>query len=124
MPRAKGKAKVVPTEIQWGGFIDLKLDDEDKAGFATWNSEFQWTYLDDLLADEMKVSFSYDDQTETYLCSLTSVKHAGSGMRCVLTARAGTWEIALSLACYKHFVMLETDWGRFTPSNGGRRSEV
>lgn len=124
MPRAKGKSKAEPQDISWGGFIDLKLDDDDKAGFAAWNSEFQWTYLDDLLADEMKVSFSYDDNTETYLCSLTSVKHAGNGMRCVLTARANSWELALALACYKHFVMLETDWGRFTPSNGGRRSEI
>jgi len=124
MPRAKKPTKPTAAEIQWGGFIDLKLTEDDKALFLKWNDEFQWTYLDDVLADEIKVSFSFDDTSDTYLCSLTSVKHAGTGMRCVLTARADSWERSAALALYKHFVLLESDWGRFTPSNNGRKSEI
>lgn len=124
MPRGKKPTKQKPEDIAWGGFIDLKLSEEDKALFYKWSEEFQWTFLEDVLADEMKVSFSYDENTDTYLCSLTSVKHAGSGMRCVLTARADDWQKAAALALFKHFVLLESDWGRFTPSNNGRRSEV
>ena len=120
MPRAKNtKPKNQASEPIWGGFIDVKLTADDKAKFAEFETEFQWTFLDDILADEVKVSMSYDDNTETYLASLTSVKHAGSGMRCVLTARAGTWEKSVMLALFKHFVLLESDWGRYKPSNQG-----
>lgn len=122
MPRAKKQSK--PADIQWGGFIDVKLDADDKAEFANFESSvWQWTYLEDVLADEIKLSLSYDVDTDTYLCSLTSVKHAGNNLRCVLTARANTWERAVMLAIFKHTALLEGDWGRFKPTNG-RYSEV
>lgn len=124
MPRAKRKDKSQADEIAWGGFIDLKLTAEDKEQFGKWSEEFQWTFLDDVLADEMKVSFSFDDTTDTYLCSLTSVKHAGSGLRCVLTARADTWERAAMLALFKHFILLDGDWGSYRPATHGRGSEI
>jgi hypothetical protein len=118
MPRAKKSSNPAKDEIVWGGFIDVKLTAEQKAAFAEFEAEFQWTFMDDLLADEIKLSLSYDDNTETYLASMTSVKHAGNGLRCVLTARAGTWERAVMLACYKHFALLEGDWGRYKPGSG------
>jgi len=125
MPRAKGKGKAEPKEIVWGGFVDVKLTDEEKQQFHDWSKDGgQWTYLDDCLADEIKVSFQYDSDTETYLCSLTSVKHAGVGMRVVLTARASTWETSVMLALFKHFILLEGEWGRYLPQSGRFKSEV
>ncbi len=118
MPRAK-KAAAKSAEIQWGGFIDVKLDADDKAAFRDFeSSNFQWTYLEDVLADEIKLSLSYDGDNDTYLCSLTSIKHAGNNLRCVLTARADTWERAIMLAIFKHAALLEGDWGRFKPATG------
>lgn len=122
MPRAKKPSK--PAEIQWGGFIDVKLDADDKSAFQTFEtSTWQWTYLEDVLADEIKLSLSYDEDNDTYLATLTSVKHAGPNMRCVLTSRADSWERAVMLAIFKHTELLEGDWGRFRPSSG-RASEV
>ncbi len=118
MPRAK-KAAAKPADIQWGGFIDLKLNDIEKQQFNAFESVgWQWTYLEDVLADEIKISLSYDGDTDTYLCSLTSIKHAGNNLRCVLTARADTWERAIMLAVFKHTALLEGDWGRFKPTTG------
>jgi hypothetical protein len=124
MPRAKNKTEVTrPADIPFGGFIDVRLTPEQRAEFTDWCNADQLTFLDDVLGDEIKVGLSYDPDNETYQANLTSVKHAGSGMRVILTARAGTWEKAILLALYKHFVLLEGDWGRFRPSTG-RASEV
>jgi hypothetical protein len=123
MPRAKKPADN-PSEIQWGGFIDIKLDADDKAKFKVFETdEWQWTYLEDVLADEIKLSLSYDSGNDVYLCTLTSVKHGPANMRLVLTSRADSWERAVMLAIFKHTALLEGDWGRFRPSTG-RASEV
>lgn len=123
MPRAK-KAKAVPEEIQWGGFLDLRLTSDEKAAFEDWAASFDWSIIDDMLADELKLSISFDVGSSTYLASLTSIKHAGANLRCVLTARASTWERSVMLVAYKHFVLLEANWETFTPTNGRFRSEV
>jgi len=108
---------------EWGGFIELRLTDEERTQFAQFNELFQWTFIDDILADEIKLGISYDTQSETYLATLTSEKHAGTNLRCVLTARANSWEKAVSLALFKHLNLLEGDWGQYKPSTG-RGSEV
>jgi hypothetical protein len=119
MPRGrKTDAAKDERAVEWGGFIDPRLSDDDKLVFNGWVGEhYQLTFIEDLLADEMKVSFSYDRGNETVVCSLTSERMI-SGMRLVLTARSSTWERALQLAMYKHYILMDGDWGKFKPSTG------
>lgn len=109
--------------VQWGGFIDIRLTPEEKEAFLQWSEPAQWSYLDDLLADEIKLGLTYETETETYLATLTSIKHAGSNLRVVLTSRSGSWERAVMLCLYKHFILLEGDWGRYRVSTN-RAAEV
>lgn len=124
MPRAKNQnGRKAAAEAEWGGFIDVRLSAADKEHFQQWLPTFDMNMVDDLLADDLKLSLTFDAETDTYLCSLTTEKHAGPGLRCVLPARAGIWERAIALAVFKHVEMLGADWGRYRPSSG-RVSEV
>lgn len=121
MPRGKNGAPKISRrkdDVDWGGFIDVRLLAADKDHFKDWVTSFDMVMLDDLLAEGLKLSLSFDAETDTYLACLTSDHHAGPNLRCVLPARAGIWEQAIALVVFKHVEMLGGDWGRYRPASG------
>lgn len=124
MPRGKSSnGKGTKVESVWGGFIDLRLNDDERAEFESFAANFQWSELEDCIGDDLKLGLSFDSVTGTYLATFTSDKHAGQNLRCVLTARADDWQRAVVLVIFKHLRLLEGDWGRYKPSTQ-RGSEV
>lgn len=108
-------------EAAWGGFINIRLDDEQKANFYAWlegasGSIHQLT--DDVLGHGAKVSLAYDTQNSCYIVSYTGALVLGSNERYVVTSRAGTLHEALGLAAWKHFYLCDGDYGNYKPSNG------
>lgn len=127
MPRGKNGSNSTqaptPRDIPFGGFIDLRLDDDERADFEIYVKGFEWNELLEVLADEIKLGISWDGTSDCYLVTFTSTKHGGKNVRYILTARADDWVRAVALVCYKHTRLLEGDWGRFKPATG-RASEV
>ena len=105
-------------DAQWGGFINIKVDDSWKLRFDDWFTTHRHeclAALDDLLGEGMKVAFSYDHENECYIVSFTGKGWEGSKLRWCMTSRAGTFDEALGLATFKHFVMADRDWGAYKP---------
>lgn len=108
-------------EAAWGGFINIRLDDEQKSAFYAWLEDAAQTIhqlTDDVLGHEAKVSLAYDTKNSCYIVSYTGALVLGSNERYVVTSRAGTLHEALALAAWKHFYLCDGDYGNYKPSNG------
>jgi len=108
-------------EVEWGGFINLKLDVEQKAEFADWtqgDGAKAWAYLCDSVSEGLKYGLSYDSENMCFVATYTGQGVVADERRYCLTARGSTMESATALLVYKDAVMLEKDWGRYRPSNG------
>lgn len=131
MPRKKGTGvpsssktgtPVSAKDADWGGFINVRMTDDDKAKFALWEAEngrSLWTAFAELLGKGMKFSLAYDADGDFYLATFTAAGAdlIGIDLRCCLTARAPEWERSISLLIYKHEVMAEGDWGKYRPKS-------
>jgi len=107
-------------EVEWGGFINLKLYKEDAAAFKEWVSHHGqevWVELDNVVCAGLKYSLGWDSENDCYTTSFTGQGVLSDPKRYCLTARAGTFEEATALLMYKHAVMLGGDWGNFRPSD-------
>jgi len=101
-------------DAPWGGFINVALNDGDKAAFHVWADEHadQVTpMLDDLLAEGMKYGCSYDRENECYVLTLTGGLVERANLRCCVTSRAGTWAEAEALAVWKHYILCAGNYG-------------
>lgn len=121
-PKAKVEQGIywLPNEAAWGGFINIRLDDEQKSSFLAWfedNSSTVSGYVDDVLAEGMKVSLAYDRENQCYIATFTGALVSGSNERYVATSRAGTLNECLGLAVWKHFYLADGDYGNFKPKN-------
>jgi hypothetical protein len=104
---------------EWGGFININLNEDVRRSFDVWYSENLNQYmrdLDDLMSDGMKISSSYDIANECYIVTLTGRPTPDLDMRCVLTSRAGTWGEAMALAAFKHCVFCQFTWVDYLPN--------
>jgi len=103
-------------EAVWGGFINIRLDDEQKAEFYTWlegNSQFVSGFIEDLLGEEAKITLVYDREHECFIVTVAGTLVGGSTERYVTTSRAGTLPEALALTVWKHFVLADGDYGNY-----------
>lgn len=108
----------LPNEATWGGFINIRLDEEQKSTFHTWFEDSSATvsgYVDDVLSEGMKVSIAYDRENQCYITTFTGALVSGSNERYVATSRAGTLNESLGLAVWKHFYLADGDYGNFKP---------
>jgi len=108
-------------ELDWGGFLNLRLDDEHKAAFDTWHEAARETIgvlLDDAMIDGLKVSIAYSPENEAYVVTFTGQLIPSHQTRYAASAWAATWQEATALMCWKHFVLVEGNWFDFLPHNG------
>lgn len=130
MPRAK-KDQTTPKqekttsqrqiEPEWGGFLNMKLDDADKERFDGWlveNASRVGSALEDALNEGIKFSLSYDAENECYIATFTGKLIPAHDTRYAASARAGTVNEGIALIVYKHFVLAEGNWFDFLPHNG------
>lgn len=134
MPRttkaqAKAKREVAPGkysqrepgEVAWGGFINIKMDDEARLTFQAWlegNGAAFWSLLTDVLGDGMKYGASWDAENDCFIATFTGCGVSESAERYCLTARAGTFEECTALLVFKHDVLAAGDWGAYRPRTG------
>lgn len=108
-------------EVVWGGFINIRLTDENKADFERWFIAEQiriWQYVEDALAQNLKISFSWDSENECYISSFIGAGVDGSNERYCLPARSNRLDESIALLVYKHVVICDCDWGGYMPRTG------
>jgi len=95
----------LPDDAKWGGFINVRLNDDDKLAFSTWweeNVNVSAQILEELLGAGIKVTLAYDSDNDSWLCSLTGRLVAEFNDRYVTTTRAASMAEVIALACWKH----------------------
>ena len=138
MPRSKAKPRSqerpdvhagqrywAESDAVWGGYLDLRLSDDDKVKFDVWygDNESSWAgMLSDTLVDGMSFSVKFDIENSCFLASFVGAGVTGSNERYCLTARAGSWPDAAALLVYKHCVLMGGVWDDFKPSNSRLKS--
>lgn len=111
----------LPSDAEWGGFINIRLDDQQKDEFRTWEdtvSESVLPSLDDLLGEGIKFALSYDRENQCYIATLTGALVVGSNERYCVTTRAGGMFEVIALAMFKHYVLAKEDYGEYKPRSG------
>lgn len=111
----------LPNEAKWGGFINIKLDDEQKADFYSWleaNAAHFSAAFDDMLGDGLKASFSFDAEHECYICSIQgALVGSDPEQRYVSTSRAGSLSEVIALSVWKHVELTQGDYGNYKPKD-------
>lgn len=127
MPRSKKLAAVSSNSVlpkhgkfwlagdaPWGGFINVRVDQEQKEEFEAWcsvNPDQGWVILTDVLNEGMKVGFAYDAENECYIITFTGALVYNSTERYCVTSRAGTIGETIALAGWKHAVLIAGNYG-------------
>lgn len=120
--------KTTPNEAQpyhlandadWGGFINIRLDDEQAASFKSWYSNGSVNVeaaIDEMLGLGCKLSAAYDAENQCYICSITGgLVGANRSHRYTSTSRASTLHEAYGLSVWKHYILCEGDYGNYSP---------
>lgn len=111
----------LPSDAPWGGFINIRLDDDQRTEFYAWyeaNAQYVEAALDDMLAAGIKVTVAYDSHNECFICSVTgALVGANKLARYTSTSRAGTRAEATALTVWKHYDLCAEDYGNYQPHN-------
>lgn len=108
-------------EAPWGGFINIKLDDDAHDAFDSWYANNMATVTDvftELLGEGVKIGFAYDTANQCFIVTFTGALVDGDAARYCMTTRAGTWAECLGLAVWKHTVMAKGNYRDFLPRSG------
>jgi len=108
--------KKVAKRAEWKGYLRVNLTEEQDAHFDAWkvSQNVQLSDLDILLNNGFRFSLSWDTFHSGVSASLmaTDVRLSWAGY--TLTAWDTNVEDAILLLFYKHYVVCEEDWERFT----------
>lgn len=108
-------------DAPWGGFINIRLEDEQKDEFYLWleaNATHYPAAFDDMLGDGVKVSFAYDAAHECYICTVMgALVGSASADRFASTSRAGTLNEVIALSVWKHYELCGGDYGNYRPKD-------
>jgi len=113
----QGKFWVHP-DAEWGGFINVRLQEDAKLVFQQWleaNDDSIYPVMDDLMGLGMKISLSWDRLNACAIVTFTGAIDGDYMTRYIMTTRGATWFEALSLSIWKHVVYLDSDWGNYKP---------
>lgn len=108
------------SQDDWGGYIDVRMSGDEKELFIAWweaNVSEVFNWLIDILPTGLKLGMMWDGENQCYVASLNGKGVSSQEKRYTLTARAGTFDEAFAVLCYKHYILLEQDWGNWKPSN-------
>lgn len=116
-----GRRYYLPGDAVFGGYVNLKLDDEHKAAFELWYGEHEHDVSQlhtETLVDGMAFSLKWDAENDCFFASYSGAGVTGSNERYVLTARASSWFEALALLVFKHCELMGGSWDEFLPRTG------
>lgn len=89
-------------------FVSCTLTTEDKKAFPTWqakNAEHLDDFVIGLLQTNHKVSFSFSEGNDSFICSVTGKPEDCNNASKCFTSHAKDYTTALWVALYKHYVI-------------------
>lgn len=107
---------------EWKGFKDFRLTADQLEGFASFEhyDEDLMDLVQATLANEYKLAFTYNGQSDTYNAAMTCNGEKDPNKGYTMSAFAPTMMDALRLLMYKHWVLLEQNWDNVpAPQKGG-----
>lgn len=107
-------AKSLPIE-----FVNWELTKEEKIAAKDYKLTMTQVFqaLERLVTDGFRVSWKRDDYNKCFNCSITEpMETASNSVRCIVS-RGPTLEDACRVASFKHFVLLEGDWGKLSSTS-------
>lgn len=110
-----------PADAVWGGYINLRIDPNERADFDGWQVEEGTNlsrYLAEAVVDGLKLSLTYDAENSSYIATFTGSGCGGDKARYCLSARSGELNEAINLLLYKHLVLLDGNWSSYRPATG------
>jgi len=116
------KSQANQTTVNWKGFKDFRLTNDQLAAFAT-----DGVHDDDLmdlvqasLAEGYKLTFTYNGQSDTYNASMTCNDDKSGNFGYTMSLFGPNFYTALGLLMYKHHILLDGDWNNIpAPQKGG-----
>lgn len=99
--------------VGWGGFIDVRLDADQREAFKAWALENESDLFDlaeGLLVLGHKISLSFSSGNDTFVAALTGLLVEGVMERRTASAFAGDATTALLLLLFKHYVLVQGVW--------------
>lgn len=122
-PATERQPYLLDSEAPWGGFINIRLEDEQKAQFFAWeeeNNEHVSSYFDEMLGAGLKASFSFDATNECYILAVTGALMGSTPQsRFCSSSRAASLRQVMALTVWKHVVLAKGDYGNYRPKGGG-----
>lgn len=112
----------LPSDAEWGGFINIRLDDVQKAEFLSWYEKeynsINAMYID-MLGQGIKSTMSFDAEHDCFICAVQGrlLSEAGNS-RYVSTSRASTLIEVIGLTVWKHYFLARGDYGAYRPKSG------
>jgi len=101
--KSKGKANAFSTE-----FVTYTLSSDDKKAFPVWQKK-NLEHLDDLIVGLLqtnhKISFSFSEGNDSFICSVTGKPEDCNNASKCYTSHAKDYSTALWVALYKHYII-------------------
>lgn len=99
----------------WGGFVQISLDESDRERYDVWVSEnpnAMWPLLIDSLAEGLKLTVVWDGANECFIATFTGRPDPMGKMEFTtsLSARNSDFIATLTLLVYKHVELCGEDW--------------
>jgi len=91
-------------------FIRVSLTSEDKKAFTIWRKTAEKdvdNLLNVVLADNHKVSFSFSEHNDSYICSITGKAEDCVNAEKCMTSHGKDWGTALYVALFKYHVIFK-----------------
>lgn len=91
-------------------FVRVSMTTEDKKGFAAWRPKAEKEindHINTVLGDGHKISFSFSEHNDSYICSVTGKPDDCVNANKCYTSHGKDWGTALYVAMYKYFVIFK-----------------
>lgn len=109
-------ARKAHRDCEWGGFVNVRMDEQRKADFRDWwseNEDLVPVWLSETLMDGMKYSVTYDSDHACFIATFTGTAYGDTDFLQAMSARASSITEATALLLFKHGVLGHGDWLTF-----------
>jgi hypothetical protein len=107
---ARGKTKKNGTGFTAIDFVQYSLSSDDKKNFVVWqkkNSDQLDTLVVEVLQANHKIGFSFNDSTDSFVCSFTGKPEDCNNASKCFTSHAKDYATALWVGLYKYHVVFD-----------------
>jgi len=105
-------------DAAWGGFINIRLSELQKAEFKLWyetSASEAVLILRDFLNEGGKLSITFDREHDSFVVTYTGALMGNSRDRFAASSRAGILDEAMAIMAWKHGLLAQGDYSNWRP---------